>query len=233
MFNRELGDGRMRCTSRWFKSDSQTAVAAWFACAIILVFGSNQGARCEETKLPPFTAIRQTVEEHFASQRGRQSRDIISRSEVEAALRQVSQLGWKIEDEAEIINNTLADDHVLIKTFRTPSGRRFMQQIASRPLMYDRFDRIANESGGPQMIRDLVKLPDGERYAKPESGGGVPDLLDLLPKNASGKTRRIQDYHKPTGHLYTVDDLLRRLEESHRRTLQPSGTPAKRDRRQP
>ncbi len=91
-----------------------------------------------------------------------------------------------------------------------------MRQVSSRELIYDRLDRISRESGGPQLIQDIVKLPDGERYAKPKSGHGVPDLLDLLPKKASGETRKIANYHKPSGSIYTTNDLIVRLAESHR-----------------
>jgi hypothetical protein len=50
-------------------------------------------------------------------------------------------------------------------------------------------------------------------------------LLDLLPKNASGQTRRITDYHKPTGNLYTVNDLIARLAESHRQAVEKLSNP--------
>ena len=43
---------------------------------------------------------------------------------------------------------------------------------------------------------------------------GVPDFLDLLPKNSSGRVRTIKDYDKPTGRIYTEEELLRRLNRS-------------------
>lgn len=190
---------------------SFSAALCWFLVAGVFA------AQTDDSELPPFQAVRQTVESHFAEQRDRHSRDLISRSEVEQALDLVKALGWAIDDEREILEKTLPDAHLLVRTLRTPAGRRFMQQVSGRSLMYDRLDRVSTESGGGQLIQDLVKLPDGERYAKPKSGGGVPDLLDLLPKNASGQTRRIPDYHKPTGNLYTVSDLVARLADSHRK----------------
>jgi len=173
-------------------------------------------ARSEEEQLPSFGEIQQTVEDYFRGTKQHPG-DLISKSQVGEALSAVESLGWKSKDQEAILGATLDDQHVLVATLRTPPGKRFMSKISSRELMYDRLDRISTVSGGPQLIRDLVKLPDGERYAKPRSGGGVPDLLDLLPKNASGKTRRIADYHKPTGHLYTVTDLVTRLAESYQK----------------
>jgi hypothetical protein len=183
--------------------------------------------------LPPFAAVRQTVQAHFNAQRDRHPGDIISLSEADQALRAVNKLGWEIEDQADILTKTLPDSHVLVQTFRSPAGRKFMDQISGRPLMYDRFDRIAREPGGPRLIQDIVKLPDGERYAKPKSGGGVPDLLDLLPKNASGTTRRIENYQKPTGNLYTVEDLISRLEISHREAVEKSKAVSKPEKKKP
>jgi hypothetical protein len=180
-------------------------------------------APAKETVLPPFSEVQGVVESHFAEAKDRGPRDLISRSEVERALDEVKKLGWDVQDREKILAQILPDQHVLVVTFRTPAGRKFMQQISGRELMYDRLDRISEVSGGSRLIRDIVKLPDGERYAKPKSGGGIPDLLDLLPKNASGQTRRIADYHKPTGHIYTVADLLAKLADSYRTAQSANG----------
>ena len=175
-------------------------------------------------KLPPFSDVQKVVEDSFASQKGREPKDLISRSEAEQALQKVQELGWDIEDMSEIAELTLPDQHVMVKTFQTKDGRRFMRHISGRELMYDRLDRISEVSGGSRLIQDIVKLPDGERYARPKPGGGIPDLLDLLPKGASGQTRRIPDYHKPTGHLYTVEALIERLSESYEEAEKPAST---------
>ena len=60
-------------------------------------------------------------------------------------------------------------------------------------------------------MRDLMKLPDAARYAKIDTGRGVPDMIDFLPKSGSSKTRRVKDYKKPTGKLYTFNDLFKYL----------------------
>lgn len=166
-----------------------------------------------ESKLPDWQKVREAAEKHFGKQRDRQPRDIISRSDVSGVLLEIEKTGWQVPDQNSLLDQVLGDQHVLVATLRSPKGRRFMSQISGRTGMYDRLDRVSEAAGGAQLIRDIVKLPDGEKYAKPKSGGGVPDLVDLLPKNASGKTRRIPDYDKPTGRLYTVDDLLNRLNQ--------------------
>ena len=186
----------------------------WAFFVTLSLFVTHEGYSTEE-KLPSFGRVQQTVESYFQTMNHRAG-EIISTSQVASVLGTLKKLGWNVEDGQAILDATLDDQHVLVTTLRTASGKRLMSKISGRELMYDRLDRISMVSGGPQLIQDLVKLPDGEKYAKPRSGGGVPDLLDLLPKNASGKTRRIADYHKPTGHLYTVTDLMNRLEESYR-----------------
>jgi hypothetical protein len=187
----------------------------WLAANVLFAVEMATNSRADEPKLPPFEEIEKTVEGYFQENRERREEDILSRSQVTDVLLQLEQLGWPVPDAKELISDVLDDQHVLVQTLRTPAGRRFLAKVAKRDLIYDRLDRISEVSGGPQLIRDLVKLPDGEKYAKPRSGGGVPDLLDLLPKNASGKTRRVKNYDEPTGHIYTTKDLLDRLAESH------------------
>jgi hypothetical protein len=66
-------------------------------------------------------------------------------------------------------------------------------------------------SGGQRMLRDLAKLPDGERYVKMQTPGAVPDMLALLPKKSSGQKRTIKNYKKPTGRVYTEQALAERI----------------------
>ena len=168
--------------------------------------------------------MQQVVESYFHAAKHRTA-DIISKSQVEQVFAALKESGWDCSEKDEILNATLDDQHVLVSTLRSTAGMRFMGKISSRELMYDRLNRVSQVSGGQQLIRDLVKLPDGEKYAKPRSGGGVPDLLDLLPKNSSGKTRRIANYHKPTGHIYTVANLVSRLAESYKKDAAVASSP--------
>ncbi|MGE3776168.1 MAG: hypothetical protein AB7F89_03205 [Pirellulaceae bacterium] len=187
------------------------------------------GLRAEPSQpsLPTFDTIASHVQQYFARVRDHRDFDLISRSQVAELLGQLQKLGWQPPDGPQLLERVLADQHVLVRTLRSPAGRTFLAKVASRDLIYDRLDRVSTVSGGARLIQDLVKLPDGERYAKPRSGGGVPDLLDLLPKHASGKTRKIADYDKPTGHLYTVEDLLEALRQSYDKTVTPAAPAAR------
>ena len=80
-------------------------------------------------------------------------------------------------------------------------------------LPFASFSIIASE----KLLASLVRLPDGDRYAKRRRPRAVPGLADFLPKSPSGKTRKDKDIDKPTGRIYTEADLLRQLEESYKK----------------
>ena len=166
--------------------------------------------------------VRRIVVETLADRRDYQPGDLISRSEVNQVLSQLALLGWSPDDRAQIEADTLSDSSSLVRILRTTEGRRFMRKVAGQEQVFDRLDRISQVAGGEALLQSLVKLPDGERFAMRKPPRGRPDLLDLLPKNASGKTRTIKDYDKRTGQIYSEADLIKRLEASYRRP--PAGT---------
>ena len=140
--------------------------------------------------------------------------DVLTQSEVQGLFAELKRKGLSVSDEKKILGRVLDDSDFLVRTLQTADGQRFLSKVAAEPLIYDRLDRIAREPGGQALIRDLVKLPDGDRYAKRKTPRGVPDLLDLLPKDRSGKRRQIKDYDRPTGRIYTVESLIKQTEKS-------------------
>ena len=187
-------------------------------CALATIycfFGAGLIQAAEKKSRPAFDKVRSTVQRHFENLNAYKSGDIISKDEVRPVFQKLNKLGWKVKDEKKILEDTLDSSHVVVKTLRTRDGRRFMRKVSGERLIYDRLDRISHESGGQRLIRDLPKLPDASRYAKNKRPRAVPGLLDLLPKKRSGKTRRIDEYNKPTGRIYTEDDLIKRLKKSY------------------
>lgn len=158
-------------------------------------------------------AVATVVADYFAHKPDHRPGDIITQSDVRAVLRTLAQVGWTSPDSKKILDDTLPDDHFVVNLLNTQQGRRFMGRVSGFDLIYDRLDRVSQAPGGRKTLEALVRLPDGERYARPKSQlqHGVPDFLELLPKNASGKVRSIRDYDKPTGRIYTADNLLARL----------------------
>lgn len=135
---------------------------------------------------------------------------IITQRDVRPLLGTLKSQGM-ILDQKELMQMIPGDDSALVRLLRTPNGRKFMGQTSNNKLMFDRLERITNEPGGKRLLRDLMKLPDAARYAKIDTGPGVPDLIDFLPKIGSSKTRRVKDYKKPTGNLYTFNDVVEYL----------------------
>jgi hypothetical protein len=169
----------------------------------------------DEAVLPSFAQVRGLVEANFAAHRDRKTGDIISKEDVRPLFVQLKRMGWAIADEEEILEKLLDANDPLVQMLRTPGGQKFMRKVSGYKLIYDRLDRISHEAGGKRLIHDLARLPDGERYARASTRRGVPDLIDLLPKQGSGRKRRVKDYDKPTERIYTVDGLLKQLETSH------------------
>lgn len=174
------------------------------------------GGRCAagETTAADSLEVRGAVDAWLRSLPHRRPEDILSQGEVRPLFAQLQKQGWTGAALEAILQKVPADGDFLVRTLRTPAGKAFARKVAGQKLIYDRLDRVAREPGGQPLIRDLVKLPDGERYAAVNRPRGVPDLLDLLPKDRSGKRRTIQDYDQPTGRIYTVSELLRELERA-------------------
>lgn len=176
--------------------------------------GTIQAAE-KEDKLLNFSVVRQVVQRQFSADEQFRRGDLISQSEVAPIFRELAERGWEVEDRDEIRKDVLPAGDPVVAVLRSTHGRKFMARVSGYKLIYDRLDRIVREPGGQRLLEDLVKLPDAARYAKVDTGGGVPDLVGFLPKTRSGKTRQVKDYDKATGKIYTVDQLIERLRESH------------------
>ena len=101
-----------------------------------------------------------------------------------------------------------------------------MRKVSSDPTVYDRLDRVSQHKRGKATIRELVRLPDGEKYTKAKSGPGNPTISDLvlIYDRGSAKKRAIKDYDKPTGTIYTGDAFLQRLKKSYAEARLPKKT---------
>jgi len=143
----------------------------------------------------------------FVAQGNVSTNEVISQRDVLPLFSALERRGMILKRKA-LLELIPQDQSPLVRLLRSPHGRKFIGQTAGNELMFDRLDRIANEPGGERLLRDLMKLPDAARYAKMDTGPGVPDLIDFLPKSRSSKTRRIKDYKKPTGKLYTLDSVI-------------------------
>lgn len=169
-------------------------------------------ALSDEPNLSP-AQVKQVLSRHFSQRDDYRSGDLITRDDTKKVVAALSAAGWNVPQAGKLIEDSLPANSVLVRSLSTKTGKRFMRRVAKERLIYDRLDRVARVSGGPALLRDLPKLPDGYRYAKMDRPRAVPGLLELLPKSGSGKRRTIKNYDKPTSRIYTEKDLADRLEQ--------------------
>jgi hypothetical protein len=175
----------------------------------------SESAGTGEEKLPTWNDVLKAVNANFEGRRLTGRHDLIARGDVTPLFDVLAKLGWKVEDRDQILGELLPDSHFLVQQLRSQPGQRFIKKVVSESLIYDRLDRVSQERGGQALIHDLIRLPDGDRYARQNPGQAVPNLLDLLPKDASGRTRQIRNYGKPTGKIYVRDQFVKRLDASY------------------
>ncbi len=168
--------------------------------------------------LPSMAQVAAHVNHHFQGLPGYSPSRLIVASEVTPVLRQLEMQGWRNLSQSDIVTRLVSDTELLARELRSPEGQAFMQKTANYKLIYDRLDRVSRSPGGARLLHDLIRLPDGYRYAQVSPPPSVPTLTDLLPKGASGKTAYVADMNKPTGRIYTVADLLHQLDAVHRQT---------------
>lgn len=165
--------------------------------------------------LPPYSKVEGVVQRHFATLPGHQSGDLISRTQVQPIFRTLDRLGWNVADEAAIVNDTLSDSNYLVQEFRTTKGSEFMRKVSGSPLAYDRLDQIARLPGGKLMVKDFLRFPNSELTFAENAPLDVSRLARLEPRNKRSGIPTEADLNKPTGRIYTVQDLLARLRKSY------------------
>lgn len=197
-----------------------TCTLAASLTVLTLVTTSSRASAGKKTKVLPSPAmVQKVVKVHLAKLPEYQEGDILCRSDVEPIFRQLAKIGWKAADAKKILGEMLDANNFLIKELRTDRGRQFMRKVSGDPSVYDRLDRVARHRRGPATIRSLVRLPNGEKYAKADPGRGNPSMSDLvlIYDRGAEQNRKLKDYNKPTGRIYTADQFLKRLSRSYQK----------------
>jgi hypothetical protein len=177
------------------------------ALLLSAVAGTVSGATKKKQTLPKFDKVAGLVQRHFASLPDYQTGDIIAKSDVQPIFKKIESLGWEVRDEKAILERVPAGQDFLVRQLRSKQGKDLMRQVSGYPLIYDRMDRISQQTGGEQLLRDLPKLPDAHK--------AVAHLVDFLPKTGSSRTPHVKDYDKATGRIYTQKQLLHQLEQAY------------------
>lgn len=201
-------------------------VVFWLSATLIVV--SSLGAvvtAANRDKFPKWSEVERLAQSGIARRNDYRPRDIISKGDVAPIFSSLAKHGWKVKDAKAIMGKMLEDSHFLVKVLREGDGRGFMRKVSRDPAVYDRLDRVAAHDGGKPLIRSLIKLPDGEKYTKAKPGPGSPTMSDLLLINERGSAqrRRLKDYDKPTGRIYTADQFVARLKKSYSQAAKKHG----------
>lgn len=168
-------------------------------------------------KLPEFAAVKSTVQKTIAGKKGYKTNDLISRGDVEKALKAVDKLGWEVDDAKDILEDTLADNDYLVQQLRTKRGTTFMRKLSGTPETYDRLDRLRKLPYGERRVREFIANPGGHTmilYMATTPGG--KNLGKYLSKTNEGK-----NFNKETGRIYTEKDLVERLKKSYETAQTP------------
>ncbi len=184
----------------------------WLLMGVVLLLitcGTAAGAVRWNQPRPEFAAIDGIVRRQLATETDYSPGDIITRSQVQAVLESVQSAGWKVPGVDGIVKDALEDQAFLPRNLRTEAGLKFMQHIKRDPGAYDRLDRLSAMPHGRQDILAMIKGPDGwkliDYMTKSEGGENLGKQLSNAPTG--------RHFNKPTGRIYTEDDLIRRLKE--------------------
>lgn len=188
------------------------AVLSAIVAALAFVSSSQRGDGAEkQSRLPPFSQVKKTVEQHFARQPDYHPGDIISQSEVTPLLAELRGIGFAVPDPKEILEKVPADDDFLVTNLRTPAGRKFMGRMGQYAGGYDRLERLARLPHGEKIVRDLIRGPGGDtmiEYMTQTPGGKA--LGRQLSSAPAG-----EGFNETTGRIYTAQALLGRLQRSY------------------
>src|SRR5690348_15129830 len=195
--------------------------ALLFVAAIPLVANAKPAvsARTKPRALPKFDAVKAVVERQLRTSRRYQAGDVLSRGTVEPIFGQLANLGWKVSDRKAIVEQLLPDDYYLVRALRSPTNSEFMRQVGQvqNGYGYDRLDRLSRMGDGEIIVSRLMQEPGGwnliDIMSETREGPGMAEAFSM---GLGGK-----DFTKPTGRIYTEQQLLARLKQSYDKASKP------------
>ncbi|MCA9217881.1 MAG: hypothetical protein KDB27_32650 [Planctomycetales bacterium] len=170
------------------------------------------GTAYGQRKIQSFKDVETIVSAHFQSIKDFERGDLITQSQVQQLFARLHQFGWQVADQKEITDSVLGDGDFLVKTFKTPKGRTFLKTISGYKDGIDRVDRMSRMPNGQKNVADLVyKIPNGTDWIKSMTSQKNGQQLS----RRMAQTRHGKDFNKPTGKIYQLDKLVKRLSESY------------------
>ncbi len=149
--------------------------------------------------------VAKVVDDFFTSQPDYEHGDLITRSQIEKVLSKLAGSGVKVPEPSSIAGLGLPDNSFLVRELSTPSGIRFMRKVSQHSGGYSNLDRLSTIPRGQTLIHDLIHQKDGDKlieYLATTRGG---KNMGAMMGNVRGGT----DLNKPTGRIYTAEELLK------------------------
>jgi hypothetical protein len=172
-----------------------------------LAAGDTQGALLANSD---FAVVSQSVQSYFAALPGYQPGDLITQSQIAGALARVKDDGQVLASDEEFVRRGVPDNSFLAREFSTPAGRKFIRKAGTYAGGYQRLDRLSSIPRGEATIRQLASERGGDKlieYLATTKGG--KNLGSMM-----GGVRNGVDLNKPTGRIYTAEELLAALAAS-------------------
>jgi hypothetical protein len=190
------------------------AFVATFGAVVGAAHALNAAAPAKQAEV--MEAVRSTVAESFAREPGYRPGDFVTRKQVEHALDHVevkNKGAIKREDRDQLLKASVDDRSFLAEQLRTPQSKPFMRRVGALPGGFDLLDRMGKMPQGRSTVTRLVRGPDGYKLLEYmlESKGGA-ELERMLAKDPGNA-----DIAKPTGKIYTAEQLLGAIEKLMRR----------------
>jgi hypothetical protein len=170
-----------------------------------------QSVIAADQQLPTVDKINAIVQKSLARDASYQPGDLLTQSQVAVVLGEIKKAGWEVPATRELLARVPHDHEFLIRALRTGKGVGFMRRVASMPNGFDRVDRLSRLPNGQATIKQLIATPDGHKLIgyMTESSGGKQLGVQLAGTAAGG------DFNKPTGRIYSAQQLLAELEKLH------------------
>lgn len=189
---------------------------------VIVVTCGPLAAAAAERPLPSPSAIRTLVVQHLATLRDYQPGDLLSQSEVAPILDILREQGIAAADHESTFDAFLPESAYLVFEMRSKHGREFMRKVSHLPMVYDRLERLTWVSQGKTTLRKLTTSSDGVKQVEFLcSDKGAQEFEKLLAADPRGR-----NFHLPTGHIYTADQLLVHLEKLRKQALRAQAATA-------
>ena len=193
-----------RATRRW----AERIAVRFVSCFLAVLTLADSGRAAQQPPRPPFEVVVGALQDHFQSQEDYRPGDLVTQSQIVAALESVRDAGWDVPDAERIVELAPADNSFLATQLGTPAGRKFMRKVARHSGAYIRLDRLSSLPRGKKLVRDLIAQRDGDKfieYLATTTGGR--NLGGMLANAKQGA-----NLNAPTGRIYTADDLLAELQ---------------------